>query len=332
MQRRVPALEASRGVAALAVLLFHWWVAHGRSPEWADAFGYGWLGVQVFFVLSGLVLFLPYARGNRLDLGSYAARRFLRIFPAWWVFVLVGGLLLGTPFTTDTLVQLSFLQMWFSDIQWGWTLPVEALFYVSLPLLVWATARYRPLRVPLLVLLIPAGWVSILVWQEDHRVFTPLTWIDQFAWGMLAALAIAAGVRVRWWAVLGSCVGLALLLASAPSQLESPYGFPYANLTTPLFAVLLAWLATADLRVPAPLVWLGTVSYGLFLWHAVTLPLLNDRGLQTLPDPVELTVLIPASLAFAWGSWRLVERPAIRFSRRVRRRRALDPVVVPAQT
>ena len=85
MRGRIPALKAMRGLAALMVVAVHVNTFHRIDQEpqagWLNFTSYGWLGVQIFFVLSGLVLYLPYARGTRLELGRYATRRILRIGP-----------------------------------------------------------------------------------------------------------------------------------------------------------------------------------------------------------------------------------------------------------
>jgi peptidoglycan/LPS O-acetylase OafA/YrhL len=316
MRSRIAGIEAARGVAALAVVTFHWWVFHDRQLEWADAAGYGWLGVQLFFAISGFVLFLPYARGDkRLDLPSFTAGRFLRIVPAWWAAVVIGGIVTGTAWTWANAGELVFLQMWWEPatdpVPQGWTLCAEAGFYVVMPIIVVAMARYRPLQLPILLALVPVGWISLMELYHGLGIFTPLTWLDQFAWGMVAAAVVARGIRVRWWgAALAGAVGV-WILADAPRHLESPYGWPQANLTAAIFAVIVAWLATSRFHVPRAAVWLGTVSYGVYLWHYPLLALVAGGWLWALPDPLELPLVILGSVALGWASWHLIEQPAM---------------------
>ena len=223
-----------RGVAALAVVTFHWWVFHDRQLEWADPAGYGWLGVQLFFAISGFVLFLPYARGDkRLDLPSFIAGRFVRIVPAWWAAVVIGGIVTGTAWTWGNAGELVFLQMWWEPatdpVPQGWTLCAEAGFYVVMPIVVVATARYRPLQLPILLALVPLGWVALMELYHGLGIFTPLTWLDQFAWGMVAASVVARGIRVPGWVAMLAAAGGVWVMADVPRHVESPYGWPSAN-------------------------------------------------------------------------------------------------------
>ena len=95
-KRRIPAVEGARGVAALSVLTFHSLQAHGVGGPVA---GRLWLGVPLFFVISGFVLFKPFcaailAGGERPSLHRYAWARALRIFPALWAMTAVALLVL----------------------------------------------------------------------------------------------------------------------------------------------------------------------------------------------------------------------------------------------
>ena len=313
MRGRIPALEAVRGVAALSVLAYHYWLWH-PDVRWLSAFSYGWLGVEVFFALSGFVLFLPYARGDRrLELSSFMAGRLLRIVPAWWVAVIGAGLLTGLSSTWANVGQLVFIQNWWrpadDPVPVGWTLCAEVCFYLMLPIVVFVFGRYRLLRWPLLGFLIVTGWYWVSLWgTQGHLLtpFTPFTYLDHFAWGMVAATMVAGGVRVRgWWAALAFA---GLLLVVVPGASLVPHSFPRANMTAALFAVILAWLATSRFRVPRPMVWLGTVSYGVYLWHWAIL----DTGhvvLGWLPSPIELGLLGGVSVLFGWASWRMWRSP-----------------------
>ena len=65
-------------------------------------------------------------------------------------------------------------------------------------------------------------------------------------------------------------------------------------------------------RVPRVMVWLGTISYGVYLWHFAIL-VSGHAALGWLPSPIELGLLAGVSVLFGWASWRLVEKPALRY-------------------
>ncbi len=145
---RYPALDLLRGIAIVWVMLFHSFVVGGLGPDWAWLSRYGWMGVDLFFVLSGFLIgtqvLRPLARGQRLDFKEFYLRRALRILPAfllvlviymvwpdfrespglapWWMFV---------TFTLNLFVDYG-RDAAFSH---AWSLCVEEHFYLVFPLL-----------------------------------------------------------------------------------------------------------------------------------------------------------------------------------------------------
>uniref|UniRef100_UPI0017837874 acyltransferase family protein n=1 Tax=Pseudomonas viridiflava TaxID=33069 RepID=UPI0017837874 len=86
---RYPALDLLRGIAIVWVMLFHSFVVGGLGPDWAWLSRYGWMGVDLFFVLSGFLIGTqvlgPLARGQGLDFKAFYLRRAFRILPAFLV-------------------------------------------------------------------------------------------------------------------------------------------------------------------------------------------------------------------------------------------------------
>ncbi|KQR12734.1 MULTISPECIES: acyltransferase family protein [Xanthomonas] len=145
---RYPALDLLRGIAIVWVMLFHAFVVGGLGPDWAWLSRYGWMGVDLFFVLSGFLIgsqvLTPLARGQRLDFKDFYLRRALRILPAFAVVLLVYIALPGVreapglapwwmfaTFTLNLLVDYG-QQAAFSH---AWSLCVEEHFYLVFPLL-----------------------------------------------------------------------------------------------------------------------------------------------------------------------------------------------------
>jgi peptidoglycan/LPS O-acetylase OafA/YrhL/acetyltransferase-like isoleucine patch superfamily enzyme len=152
----VPALDGLRGVAVLLVMVFHaWYYVPGLAQaiaggEYQYAMNYLSTGVQLFFVLSGFLLFLPYARWlfglqPRPSALLFYKRRALRVGPAYWVNLAI--LALAAPFALPMLGSLlahavflhnivSFPDYNFNPVHW--TMAVEVQFYVTLPAIAWA--------------------------------------------------------------------------------------------------------------------------------------------------------------------------------------------------
>jgi peptidoglycan/LPS O-acetylase OafA/YrhL len=310
------------------------------------------LGLICFFVLSGFLLYRAFARaslsdGPRVDFKRYAVRRAARIVPAYWV-CLAGSVvlywLLGPRQMLPSIEQIPlfavFAQNYSADTVMAlnpvtWTLSIEMALYLTLPLIGLAAYRLGPKRigyqVALLVSLIGVtiAW-NAMVYTGDWRPIGPKVlpaYIGHFALGMLGALWFERSRKVGS-GPLGASATAVLFAAGAGIVFLGAYwheagggGLTYATfsgLPAALGFTLMITAAAAG-QGPAiswlrarPLVAIGVISYGVYLWH---LPLLLvTRHVGLMPDPFVLRVMVVLSLALAAGfaSWRLVERPMIR--------------------
>jgi len=354
---RLAVLDGYRAVAALLVLTTH--VAFVTGWVQVDAVGrlasrFDW-GVTIFFLLSGFLLYRPWARaamtgetGPRIR--GYLWRRALRILPAYWALVVVVLLALpeadGPHPLRTWLTYLGVLQTYTPDplvegLTHTWSLGAEISFYVALPVLAFLLGRRRrgdvdgsarAQLVGLLLLAIVGLAMSVVRGAQlvpDPRVgFWLPTFLDWFALGMAGAVIHER----RRLAPLGPAC---LLLAATPTggsyTLEqSPawtvvarhvlYGVAAAAFLAPgaLGARRDAWHRALSSR---PALALGRWSYGIFLWHLAvlwTLLRLADRPPFTGGAWWLLPMTVVVSIAVAAASWRLVERPASRLRHLVR--------------
>ena len=192
-----PVLHSLRGCAALAVLFFHWEQHFPAGGHWLQQFfpaqtlldptiyiGFGWMGVPLFFILSGWLLgaqVIPHSNSPSFSLRRFWLRRVLRIYPAVWfellLLLLLAGLIPGliTPAAYDTLplqvllwVNLPPVMAEPLNLVW-WTLPVELSFYLILPLL-GVISRAVDWRAMLLAaLLITLSWRSWIFLSAEYR-------------------------------------------------------------------------------------------------------------------------------------------------------------------
>jgi peptidoglycan/LPS O-acetylase OafA/YrhL len=136
-------------------------------------------------------------------------------------------------------------------------------------------------------------------WQDNVLAhFRPDVRADAILWGCLIALV---PVKVPRWAVIASGIGLVALCLT--------FLWPYAiGLSSVLSAVVVAGAATVVRPLSwRPLVRIGQISYGLYLWHALPVGLLNDRTLAG--DVVAMVAAVAITFALALASERWVERP-----------------------
>jgi peptidoglycan/LPS O-acetylase OafA/YrhL len=214
-----PGLTGLRGIAAGWVMLFHLWMLAGGPRvtvfgiDVTPLFSCGYAGVDLFFVLSGFLLGLPFlawADGRRPfpDLLRFWKRRALRVLPAFYIqlaLLILAGFVLTGAWPVDLRRLLAYLSMEFVFVDgispmlngvW-WTLPIEWNFYLILPLLGFLFARSRAWLVVLGVLAFSVGFrVFCYYLLLANRSIGPLAYpaiiqlpgrLDEFAFGMFAA-------------------------------------------------------------------------------------------------------------------------------------------------
>lgn len=345
---KVGALDGYRGLAAAMIVVYHtynysmhWYAIHQReysSPAHPIALLFQNLdvGVSLFFVLSGALLFRPFARAL-LDAGplpsvrAFFRRRALRIAPAYYV-----ALLILWPFTAlgrpdgwrDLVEHLTFTHIFelshMADIIGvEWSLADEAIYYVFIGLFCLAIARRcRRLATPdrrfrLLAGLLVAGIaisVSYRYWcvatdpTNVWGTFNPLSCFDAFALGMLVALVAARSPGLppgRVPVIALRAAGFALIaVAMALRPLTWAMYFYVHSLTSAGFALVLlvsfAGPATAPWErffASKPLAWLGAISYSLYLWHLPVLRAASHGPIVLTPSAFGRNVAIEFALA-----------------------------------
>lgn len=264
-------VEGLRGIAAFTVLWVHY---RGLVTSGRDLGGFGFTGVDLFFVLSGFV-FAPYVFGRPLMPGPYAVRRVLRIYPLYLASLAVYVLLRlwqgGEPlryvwqhvFMLHTTVSPEIAQYY--NVAF-WSLPPELEFYVLVPLLAWLAQRGRWWFPALLVAALLAH-LALARWgvpgQAPHwavvaNVHWPALWIE-FLLGCLAwrgGQVLAGRLPPRHW-LLPAMLAAALLLWLAAAMLWVAWGDAGVDARRWLRGNLGLWSACAyALGLAALMAWL----------------------------------------------------------------------------
>lgn len=220
----IPALDGMRALAALLVLTFHAWgfvpgsIAPGHRPDSYPIY-FGKTGVNLFFVLSGFLLFLPYAewifglRARPAALAFYK-RRALRVGPAYWVSLIL--LFFITPFSLAKVGDLAIHSVFLANISWPtmytfngvfWTMAIEVQFYAALPLV--ALGMYRMARhlAPAaaiasgLLALLGVSLAAVIVEATGRFTTTPV----------ISSLLISYASLPYWLVVFGFGIGCATI-------------------------------------------------------------------------------------------------------------------------
>jgi peptidoglycan/LPS O-acetylase OafA/YrhL len=351
---RVASLTGVRAVAALLVLGTHAAYTTGKYTHGFVGLVYSRLeiGVPIFFVLSGYLLFGPWVRavaaGGRSapSLRRYAWHRVRRIMPAYVITVLAAYLIYhfrsAGPNPGHTWIgllrNLTLTQIYTDNYMFGgylhqgltqmWSLAVEVAFYVALPILAYlllvvvCRRQWRPrlLLTGLVVLaLISPAWM-LLVHTCDFLPNGARLWLPGYlAWfigGMLLTVLQAMGVRVFGFIALPLAI-VSFLIASTPIAGEpttSPTGMTEALVKTGFYTAI-ATLMVAPLALgnrgwyaralaSRPMVWLGEISYEIFLVHLVVMEIVMVEVLgwpvYTGSAPALFVVTLALTIPVAW--------------------------------
>jgi peptidoglycan/LPS O-acetylase OafA/YrhL len=337
--RRYPLFDSLRAFAALCVVVYHTaFISHAdQNGTYGPLLSHLNIGVPIFFVISGFLLYRQFLGGRPPPLGRYTRHRLLRIVPAFWVAMTLLAIWPGLHgvFTGDWWIYYGFLQVYHSydtvvgGIPQAWTLGTEMSFYLVLPFYAIAM-RGRSVRVQLTVLGVLAAAALLCRTYVEGGLHGGPGWslglpgtFDWFAYGMaLAVVSATPGVerlrplvRFAWPAAIVLFLVLAYVLGL-------PHGYVFvthysysqsfsAHLLSGLIGACVVFPAVFSRRAPGVATWLGFVSYGIYLWHFTIIQELHKHGIDGW---IPLTVVaVPITIAVAAASFYLIEKPALRF-------------------
>lgn len=332
-----PDVDGLRAVAVLSVVFCH----AGMS------FPGGFIGVDVFFVISGYLiagLILKELKQGTFTLANFWERRVRRIVPALVAmlvatFIAAWFILMPADFASfgKSVVGLALLasnvQFW-KDIDYfdnaaeekpllhTWSLSVEEQFYIFVPVFLLLLAKRSQLHRAFLLLLAAAvlSFGLSVYWTQKHPT-TNFYLLPTRAWelfaGALVAMLPACGIQKRKWLnELVAVVGMALILVPCFTY-NHKTPFPgLAALPPVLGTALLIWVGSSaagfsyfgKALASKPVVFIGLISYSLYLWHWPLFSLTRYLTVKT-PSAAVWWMLIGASVVLAILSWRFVETP-----------------------
>jgi peptidoglycan/LPS O-acetylase OafA/YrhL len=309
-----PALDGLRAFAAFAVVLMHCHVP-GLSA--------GYLGVDLFFVLSGYLitsnLLLEHGRTGAIALGRFYWRRARRLYPALLLLLAVYLVLApfiwpGKPHARDALIAGLYLSDYWLTITGDpvylghtWSLAAEEHFYLLWPLVLIWSLRRAPL--PVLARWLALATVLAWVWRVlniEAGYYVGFRF-DTRLIGLLAGcwLAVVCRWRPAWLervsrrgvALAGAAI-MAGLFVAVPAGIGAATYLPLIELAS---VALVFGASTLPIRGRV-LQYLGKLSYGIYLWHFPIVKAVSG------PWYVEAAIVVPLSVGMAWLSYETVER------------------------
>lgn len=349
-------LTGIRALAVLWVLIFHTWAFTGDSLTiklpWTDheigltrLVRQGAWGVDIFFVLSGFLLTMPWIKNGIKaptwqDSLTFYKRRLLRILPAFYftllglIYILQYGLgPLPTP--AQMLQHTLFINAWLDTLPLRgafWSLPVEAHFYIFLPLFLLCAARVRSFVGFMTIVLSIAIFIrflafySPLIEDKGKYIFSFFGFMDQFAIGSLFAYAFTKKPLTSKQGNILVILSIIFMIAFASFigkrgdmfQNHDPI-YPFHQTIIGLISGLLIYGAASKSKVAKLLfgnflmIFIGIISYSMYLWHTVILDIfIKTNILHTHPPHERLTTIIaytwPPIFTISILSYLLIER------------------------
>ncbi len=340
-----PALDGLRAIAIGAVLLFH---SSSRTYLDTPLFPGGRFGVDLFFVLSGFLitrlLLAEETKIGAISLRNFYARRALRLLPALAVFLVFTGVVVlitgrngdGRNYGLAMLPVIFYVGNWavaastksLGLLGHTWTLALEEQFYIFWPpILRWLLNRgvtVRSIVRGLLLACVGLGGTraALTVLFPDANIYKPAWRFDGLLLGCVLALVLdrldTGEIARRLKAPAVGFVALVLLgLVAMQMQVENTKAENLGGLSAfcLIAAVLVGHAALADQEsglnrflTLSPLVALGRISYGVYLFHIPVNALVHFTPISRQPGLVEVVVQEVASIAVAAASYLLVER------------------------
>ena len=340
---RQPALDGLRGIAIAAVLYYH----AATTSSLAGGSG-GFLGVDLFFVLSGYLitglLLSEYRRDGRIGLRGFWSRRFRRLFPAIVVTLLLVALWVAISpawdrhgIRDDSIWTLLYLQNWhalywsssgFTPLSHTWSLSVEEQWYLIWPAALWAVLRWTKGRLRIVLSVVLGGALVSAVWTGVLYAHSgwprPYDGTD----GRAQELLIGAGLALLvhhgeyfvkessklWLEIAGWCGAAFIGYELLEAHLSDAFLYNGGFLLISLAAVLVILAATYSDRALGralswrPLVYVGVISYGLYLFHVPIFDLVGP-GRWGLEGWWLFVVRLLLVFALAAVSFRFLEDP-----------------------
>jgi peptidoglycan/LPS O-acetylase OafA/YrhL len=335
-QRYFPHIDGLRALAILPVLLYH--ISPKRLPG-------GFAGVDVFFVISGYLItggIINDLRAGKFSVCEFYVRRIKRIFPAYfavicavlsvWPFILplnefssVSRSALYSAFYSANIYfywldSYFDIALSFNPLLHLWSLGVEEQFYLIIPFLVLFLWKASPLRITrnlclLLIISLIISAYSIAMGQSKFAFYMlPSRAWELLAGGVLSQLSQISKHERPVFRHLLACLGLSLIglsylllndgklfpgVLAIPSVLGAALLIRYGN--SSILNQFLTW---------SPLVWIGQISYSLYLWHW---PMnVFYSSLDLVPSRQYQVGLLVLSIAVAALSWKFIELPVRR--------------------
>lgn len=323
-------IQILRFFAATAVVFFHALGAgkaylHAEKSLLFEFFKHGYLGVDLFFVISGFIIYYTTHKSNR-GTATFLLRRCERIVPLYWaatlamisIAIILPSVFKDVGWLNSNNIAKSFLFVTFIDghspiVFQGWSLEFEMFFYLCVATILLRQETAWNMLIVAFSLLVVLGCV-LPVTNNYYEFFTsPL--LLEFVFGIFISSVICKNRPANWVAFVVVCAICAILMAEPSNNSIVVGGIPAAIIV--FLAVYLDGKKVIPLGLEAALVVLGDASYSIYLVQAFTVSLICKLWVRwMLPGTLDLLIafIVIMTILAGYTVYVLVERPMLRFS------------------
>ena len=327
-------IDGLRSIAIIPILFFHAGIS---------GFDGGFIGVDVFFVISGFLITSIIAReidSDSFSFSNFWCRRIRRLLPTALIVIsasLLTGWFLLAPDDYKDLSRSSRNQAFFlSNIHFWktsgyfdtaaelkpllhtWSLAVEEQFYIIFPIVFMLFSRFKKILRYKLLTLIAFFSFAISVWLLNNSPGSSFFLLHSRAWelligSLLALMPIQHNRSASFYNIVSIVSFAGIIYCILYYTSEAP--FPGFHALPPtLCTALLIWTSACHntpikrLLSLTPLVWIGLISYSLYLWHWPIIVFTKHWMIEELTLNIKMLLILSSFIA-AWLSWRFIERP-----------------------
>lgn len=332
-------LDAIRGLAALAVVLQHilWYVSPSFENFFSTIWSPGRFGVVAFFIVSGFIV--PHSLEAKKEIKGFWLSRFFRLFPAYWASLLLIALIQISGIAWHEDYSLKYLVQWAVNITMlhgflriqdinpvAWTLSIELGLYLAITVAYWrgflkktevisgtllALVAVPSVLLPALFhLRFPAGAAAVA-----SSIVIGLVLFRYFSGDLKLARTVFIVVASFVVLILSSIYNYSpLRLASAPLQ-PTQFCATFSALSGGAFFLIMMWRRA--IKFPKLILWLGKVSYSLYLFH----PVAGMVVPKSIGPWERAFIVFVFSILLAWLGYTWIEAPAMKYASALRKRK-----------
>lgn len=360
MKKRIQELDGLRGIAILLVISFHYLNNQliNNSLTLAKVISkitsFGWVGVDLFFVLSGFligtVLLKTHNSGNYFS--TFYIRRVLRIVPNYYLLLVIFLIVVSLPYfrTNYFLTGNNVIPAWSyfamvhnlfmaqlnnlgnDTISVTWSIGIEEQFYLIFPfLLFWIRKRWLPFMLALIIISAPIFRMQYDNWIPPYVLL--FCRMDALAFGILAAYFFDNGfiyeLSRKYKKLLLLSLGLSILICLFLYIIYNDLGIFRNSLLSIIFFIAIVFALSEQeswyrsLLRNQQLMWVGTISYSLYLFHYFILGVFHHIagrrdgiGMYNLTDVLVSSGALICSFFFAWLVYQKLEAPMVSFGKK----------------